>query len=70
MKLKTIIQNLEKKRQAYIRKHGYEPVVWDFEADAGSGDLIIDLVKGKKKLDWGATAATSERETVYVKWSK
>lgn len=69
MKLKTIINNLEKIRQEYIKKNGHEPVLWDFEADPHEGELCIDLVKGKKKIDIG-TQATSPADTFFVKWAR
>lgn len=68
MKLITIIKRLEKKRQDYVKKHGHEPVVFDIESDTFRGDLILTLVKGKKKSDYG-TMATSVSEYAYVKWN-
>lgn len=35
MKLETLIKNLQKARESYIKKHGIEPVISSFDEDEG-----------------------------------
>jgi hypothetical protein len=69
MKLASVIKRLTKINEDYIKKHGHEPVVWDVEADNHEGELMLDLVEGKKKVKHG-TQSTSPAETYYIKYAR
>lgn len=50
-KLKTIINELEKARQRYIKYHGKEPVLSCI--DDNGGDLVLTLCKGHTNIGFG-----------------
>lgn len=68
MKLKTVIKNLIKEHEKFVKKNGFEPVVWDIEIDNYEGEMFIELVKGKRKKRNGVHA-TSYTESIKVKFS-
>lgn len=47
MKLKTLIDSLERARQKYILRYGKEPTIWNWSFDE------LELCGGKKRKDYG-----------------
>lgn len=60
MKLKTLIKKLENQREAFLKKHGKEPVIFSASLD---WDETLEVTITSKVTRDGCISATDAKET-------
>lgn len=64
-KLKTVIDNLEKARQDYIKKFGVEPTIWSIEAEDDRSKITLTDKVSRTRL--GTKSHPQKMKTYAVK---